>query len=190
MTLDELDLADLCRGAAFLGTGGGGDPYVGRLMAQAAMREFRPVEIIPLDSLPDDALVIPTAMMGAPTVLVKNCRPATRRSARSAAWSSISAGARRRPCQSRSAASTRRSRLVVAARLGLPVVDVRWHGPRIPRTADGDVFRLRRVRHAMVITNENGDQTLIETRDMRLWSGSRAASPSPWAAAPISPSTR
>ncbi|HKG25824.1 MAG TPA: DUF917 family protein, partial [Thermomicrobiales bacterium] len=36
ITADQLD--DIAMGAAVLGTGGGGDPYVGKLMAQAAMR--------------------------------------------------------------------------------------------------------------------------------------------------------
>lgn len=39
MKLSEAELEDLCRGAAFLGTGGGGDPYIGRLMVLQAMRE-------------------------------------------------------------------------------------------------------------------------------------------------------
>ena len=32
MKLSDQNLTDLCRGAAFLGTGGGGDPYIGKLM--------------------------------------------------------------------------------------------------------------------------------------------------------------
>ena len=71
MKLARTDLPDLCRGAAFLGTGGGGDPYIGRLMVQQAMDLGHTVEIIDPTELPDDALVIPTAMMGAPTVLVE-----------------------------------------------------------------------------------------------------------------------
>lgn len=35
--LTRQDLADLATGAAFLGTGGGGDPYVGRLMVEQAL---------------------------------------------------------------------------------------------------------------------------------------------------------
>ncbi len=39
MKLNSEDLKDLALGAAFLGTGGGGDPYVGRLMAQQCLDE-------------------------------------------------------------------------------------------------------------------------------------------------------
>src|SRR5687768_17308259 len=62
------DLPDLGRGAAFLGTGGGGNPYVGRLMVEDAMRDAgSDLELLDLADVPDDGLIIPTAMMGAPT---------------------------------------------------------------------------------------------------------------------------
>ncbi|MCW3002095.1 MAG: hypothetical protein JWQ20_1393 [Conexibacter sp.] len=69
--IDEQGLADIALGAAILGTGGGGDPYIGTLLAKAAIREFGPVEVVELDEVPDDAFVIPSAMMGAPTVMVE-----------------------------------------------------------------------------------------------------------------------
>ncbi|MQA02428.1 MAG: DUF917 family protein [Streptosporangiales bacterium] len=65
------DLTDLAFGAAVLGTGGGGDPYIGRLLAQQAVSEYGPVELVGLDQVGDDALVLPVAMMGAPTVMVE-----------------------------------------------------------------------------------------------------------------------
>ena len=71
MRLGVDDLAALARGAAVLGTGGGGDPHIGRLLAQQAVREYGPVEMVAVDDLPDDACVLPVAMMGAPTVMVE-----------------------------------------------------------------------------------------------------------------------
>ena len=65
------DMEDIALGGAFLGTGGGGDPYIGRLMAEQAIREHGPVKVIDIDSMPDDSLVVPVAMMGAPTVLLE-----------------------------------------------------------------------------------------------------------------------
>jgi DUF917 family protein len=65
------DLADLARGAALLGTGGGGDPYIGRLLVESAMRTHGPVTVLSVDELADDAVIIPTAMMGAPTVMLE-----------------------------------------------------------------------------------------------------------------------
>lgn len=64
-------LPALSRGATLLGTGGGGDPYIGRLMVEAAIAEHGPVTVLDVDELDPDAFVISTAMMGAPTVMVE-----------------------------------------------------------------------------------------------------------------------
>src|ERR1700716_646108 len=69
--LTSQDLKDLARGAALLGSGGGGDPYVGRLMVERALADGAQVTVWDLDEVPDEALIIPTAMMGAPTVMVE-----------------------------------------------------------------------------------------------------------------------
>lgn len=69
--IDIDDLENLAVGAAVLGTGGGGDPHVGKLMAQRAIEEHGPVELLSVEDLDDEALVIPTSTMGAPTVGVE-----------------------------------------------------------------------------------------------------------------------
>ena len=70
-TIDIDDLNDLAVGATVLGTGGGGDPYIGRLMAAEAIRQYGPVMLIDPEELDPDALVLPVGMMGAPTVMVE-----------------------------------------------------------------------------------------------------------------------
>ena len=65
------NVEDIALGAAVLGTGGGGDPYIGKLMGISAIQEFGPVTLLSLDEINDDALIVPTAMMGAPTVMVE-----------------------------------------------------------------------------------------------------------------------
>lgn len=65
------DMKEIALGGAFLGTGGGGDPYIGRLMAEQAIAEHGSVQVLDVDELDDDALVIPVAMMGAPTVMLE-----------------------------------------------------------------------------------------------------------------------
>ncbi|WP_018085002.1 DUF917 domain-containing protein [Desulfurispora thermophila] len=69
--IDVQMVEDIAVGAALLGTGGGGDPYVGKLMAIQALKKNGPVELIDVEQVPDDAWVVPAAMMGAPTVLVE-----------------------------------------------------------------------------------------------------------------------
>ena len=73
MRIDQVEtIKDLTRGAVLLGTGGGGDPYIGQLLLQQEVREGRCVEIIDADDLDDDALVVSVAGIGAPTVLVEH----------------------------------------------------------------------------------------------------------------------
>jgi uncharacterized protein len=70
-TIHAHDLEDIATGGAILGTGGGGDPYVGKLMAQQAISKYGPVKLVDVEELPDDALIVPVCMMGAPTVMTE-----------------------------------------------------------------------------------------------------------------------
>jgi uncharacterized protein len=69
--IDPDDLEAIALGAPILGTGGGGDPYIGKLIAREVMNREGSVRMIPLAEVPDDVLVIASAMMGAPTVFVE-----------------------------------------------------------------------------------------------------------------------
>ena len=71
MTARVLDAADIQRlaiGAGILGTGGGGSPYLGTLQALNLFAAGGSVTLVPLASVPDDALVVSVGGMGAPTV--------------------------------------------------------------------------------------------------------------------------
>ncbi len=70
-TINVEQVEDIALGAAVLGTGGGGDPYIGKLMAIQAIREYGPVQLATLDEIGDDDVAAPVAMMGAPTVMVE-----------------------------------------------------------------------------------------------------------------------
>ena len=68
-TIGIREIEDIALGAALLGAGGGGDTYVGKLVAMGAVKECGPVTLLDPEEVPDDALLVPIAMMGAPTVL-------------------------------------------------------------------------------------------------------------------------
>nr|WP_286207252.1 DUF917 domain-containing protein [Thermomicrobium sp. CFH 73360] len=55
-------------GAGILGTGGGGNPYYGKLYVRRLLRERRRVCIVAPEEVPDDALVVSVGGMGAPTI--------------------------------------------------------------------------------------------------------------------------
>ena len=65
------EIEDMALGATVLGAGGGGDPYVGKLMAIEAITKYGEVELISPDEVPDDAVVCVSQMMGAPTIMVE-----------------------------------------------------------------------------------------------------------------------
>ena len=54
-----------------LGSGGGGDIAVPRLVAGAAIADCGPVRVVAVDELADDALVLPVGGWGAPTVSIE-----------------------------------------------------------------------------------------------------------------------
>lgn len=65
------EIENIALGAALLGAGGGGDPYIGKLVALSAVRACGDVTLLDPEEIPDDALIVPIAMMGAPTVLIE-----------------------------------------------------------------------------------------------------------------------
>jgi DUF917 family protein len=68
MQIDRENLDEHARGCAILGTGGGGDIYASVLATQVALEQAGPVAVHALDDLPDEALILPVAGWGAPTV--------------------------------------------------------------------------------------------------------------------------
>jgi DUF917 family protein len=66
--IGSTDVDDIARGAGILGTGGGGDPYLGKLLAEAAITRHGPITVVTIEEVPPDAMVVPVAMLGAPTV--------------------------------------------------------------------------------------------------------------------------
>ena len=64
--LERQEIEDIARGSAVLGTGGGGDPYLGKLAAIHAMQRFGPLQLVDIDELPDDTLVAFPFAIGSP----------------------------------------------------------------------------------------------------------------------------
>lgn len=163
MELNRHELIDYATGATFLGTGGGGDPYIGRLMLQQEFDEGRQARIIDPADLPDDALVVSVAGIGAPTVMIEKipCTAAAERAVRAVeerlgrkadAIISIEAGGANGTLP-----------LVVAARMGLPVVDADGMGRAFPELhmVTFSVYGCR--SSPMSLASERGDMISIET---------------------------
>jgi DUF917 family protein len=159
------DLENLAVGAAILGTGGGGDPFIGMVMAQQAIEEEGPVALMDPDELHDEALVLPTAMMGAPTVMVEKVpegmeavralRAEERRLGQKAdATSPIECGG-----------VNSQIPFVAAARTRLPVVDGDGMGRAFPEL-QMETFHIYGVPGTpAVVADERGAVVTMETKD-------------------------
>jgi len=161
--LDVDDLPDLARGAALLGTGGGGDPTIGMLLVRAAIEQHGPVTILDPSEVPDDALVIPTAQMGAPTVVLERIP---------AGPEPLGALRRLEAHLGRTATATMPIEcgginsmipLLVGATGGLPVVDADGMGRAFPEL-QMETFSVYGVPGSpLAISDENGHGVIIET---------------------------
>jgi len=72
--LAEADLMPLSLGAALLGTGGGGNPYIGMLRARELMRQGLTVGVLPLEAIGDDECIGSVGGIGAPVVGVEKIK--------------------------------------------------------------------------------------------------------------------
>lgn len=161
------DMENLSVGAAVLGTGGGGDPHVGKLMAQQAIEEHGPVTMLDPEEVPDDALVIPSAMMGAPTVILEKLpegREAIRSLERLAEEFDREVFATM-PIECGGMNST--IPFTVAARTDLPLVDADGMGRAFPELHH-ETWNVYGVDGTpAVISDEQGDVSLFETGSNR-----------------------
>ena len=156
---------DLALGAAVLGTGGGGDPHIGKLTAMAAMRAHGPVRLIALDELADDALVVPAAMMGAPTVMVEKL---PRGDEIVNAFQGLQAYLGRTvtavtPIEAGGLNST--TPFIVAATLGLPLVDADAMGRAFPELQMVTPTLHGMAATPMAIGDEKGNSAILNTCD-------------------------
>jgi DUF917 family protein len=157
LTTDQLP--DLARGAALLGTGGGGDPFIGRLLVERAMAESGPVTVLD----PDEVLVIPTAQMGAPTVAVEKIPRGTEPVAALRALEGHLGRTAQATMPIECGGINSMIPLLVAARTGLPVVDADGMGRAFPEL-QMETFSVYGIPGSpLAIAGENDETAIIDT---------------------------
>lgn len=167
------DLEDLAWGAAVLGTGGGGNPYRGMLMARQALEQHGPVTVLDPEELGDDDLIIPVGGIGAPTVgleriargdeLAKALRALERylgKKARATMPIEVGGGNSTGPIRT-------------AAQLGLPVVDADGMGRAFPELQQVTLTIFGVKASPLALADLYGNATVMETVD-NVW-GERLA---------------
>jgi len=160
-------LEDIAMGAAVLGTGGGGNPYIGKLMARGVMERRGPVTLLDPEELVDDDLVVPAAMMGAPTVMVEKI---PRGEEVVAAFRALETylGRRARATMSCEAGGLNSTiPFTVAAELGIPVVDADMMGRAFPELQMCTPTLYGVGATPMAIADEKGNSAIINTVDNR-----------------------
>lgn len=68
------DLERLAIGAGILGTGGGGNPYLGKVHAKHLVKQGFTITVVSPDEVPDEAVVTSVGYMGAPVVSVERIK--------------------------------------------------------------------------------------------------------------------
>lgn len=163
--LDIQNVEDLALGAAVLGTGGGGDPYIGKLMAIHAIEKYGPVTLLSLDEIGDDDLIVPAAMMGAPTVMVEKL-PQGDEAIKAFQALEDYLGRKINATMSIEAGGLNSTiPITVAARLGLPMVDCDGMGrafPEIPMVTH-TLYGISATPFAMA--DEKGNSAILNTID-------------------------
>jgi DUF917 family protein len=73
-SVDEEALERLAIGAGILGTGGGGNPYIGKVHAKQLLAAGHTLTVVSPEEVADDALVTSVGFMGAPVVSVERIK--------------------------------------------------------------------------------------------------------------------
>lgn len=161
--IGKQEIEDIAIGAALLGTGGGGDPYIGKLMALQAIEDKGPVKILSIDEVPNDALIVPSASMGAPTVMIEKV-PSGEEAI--GAFESLQTYLGKEifatmPIEAGGVNSM--IPLALAARLGLPVVDADGMGRAFPELQMVTFYLEGVSATPMVLADEKGNHIVLNT---------------------------
>lgn len=163
--IGKKEIEDIAVGAALLGTGGGGDPYIGKLMAIQAVEEFGPIQLLSVDEIDDDALVVPSGMMGAPTVMVEKA-PSGDEAIKTFKLMEDTLGKKIEATLPFEAGGINSMLpLALAARLRLPVVDVDGMGRAFPELQMTTFYLDGVSATPTVIGDEKGNTVLLNTID-------------------------
>ncbi|MDD9842049.1 MAG: DUF917 domain-containing protein [Alphaproteobacteria bacterium] len=163
LSLDDLE--NMARGAAFLGTGGGGDPYLGRLIMQHIFAKYGTPKLINVEALKDDDPVYIAAMMGAPSVMVEKITGVNEvETAISALEQHLG-----RPAAAIMPAEIGGMNallpLAIAAKRGIPVIDADGMGRAFPELQMVTFAVYGIPTSPFAVANEHGEYHVIKARD-------------------------
>ena len=165
---NEDNLESIAMGAGILGTGGGGNPYIGQLRARQAIKERGPVTVLDPEELPEDSQVICVGGIGAPTVGIEKVRDLQSLYALQAIeeFTGIKATAL---ISNEIGGSNSVEPLIPAAMTGLPVVDADGMGRAFPEFQMKTFFVYGVPCCPMAIADEKGNTVIISETISPAW---------------------
>ena len=167
-TVTEDDLPNIAIGAGILGTGGGGNPYIGQLRARQAMRKWGPVSVLAPEDLPDDARVICVGGIGAPTVGIEKVRDLQSYHALRAIEDFVGEKASAL-ISNEIGGSNSVEPLIAAAKAGLPVVDADGMGRAFPEFQMKTFFVYGVPCCPMAVADEKGNSIIVRETINPVW---------------------
>ncbi|GEB46421.1 MULTISPECIES: DUF917 domain-containing protein [Microbacterium] len=163
-TLTAADLPDLARGATLLGTGGGGDPYIGQKLVERVLGAGS-ITVLDPDEIADDLFVIPTAQMGAPTVMIEKIPAGTEPTLALRTLEKHLGRTADATMPIECGGINSMIPLLVAAETGLPVVDADGMGRAFPELSM-ETFAVYGVHGSpLALAGERGETAIIDTGD-------------------------
>ncbi|WP_320671378.1 DUF917 domain-containing protein [Patulibacter defluvii] len=130
--VDDEALESIVIGAGILGTGGGGNPYIGKLTARALLRQGLEVEVIALEDVPDEWRVCTVGQMGAPTIGIEKLPRGTETTDAVRALQSVLGHEVDAVIPAEIGGGNSIEPMIVAAHLGIPVIDGDGMGRAFP----------------------------------------------------------
>ena len=167
--LCESDLPPLSLGAALLGAGGGGNPYIGMLRTRELMRKGAKVELLPLEALPSGAHIGSVGGIGAPVVGVEKIKEGAEclralRAVEEAAGVKVAA-----LISAEIGGANAMEPIVTAARAGLPIVDGDGMGRAFPEVQMSTYFIYGLRPSPSAIADDKGNVVVFKTMVDMYW---------------------
>jgi DUF917 family protein len=163
--LDAQQVRDIARGAAVLGTGGGGDPYLGTLSALQALEEFGNPKVIEPDEVPDDGLIASPFMVGAPVAFLEKFPVGRELEYVYKALDRYLEGGLVALMSAEMGGANSIVPLILGARLGVPVVDADGMGRAYPEIQLVTLTLYGIKACPMAIVDEHGNAAVINAVD-------------------------
>lgn len=175
--LQQREIEDIAAGSAVLGTGGGGDPYLGKLAAIQAIEQNGPLRLANINELDDDDLVVFPFGIGSPVPFLERL---TLRDELSVAYKAMQRWMGRPVKAIMSAEIGGMNSVIpfaVASVLGLPVIDGDGMGRAYPEIQLTTFTLYGHGAAPIVVADARGNAVIIDSID-NFWA-ERLARPAP-----------